>query len=532
MEHNDDSASPHRGIRLSDESELREYLWLLWVRKASILAVMAVAVGAALLYSSGQPEVFTSSAEVLVRPVNLDPKARGNIAAFMNLEPERRVATSNEVSELAAKDLGDVGAPASISVNAPQESNTLVFTSSSVFPLAAQRTAQAYAESYLRFRLQEVLDELRDASRPLEQRIAELNVQIEDVQRTLSGAETESQRTALQIRFNSLFSQRAFLEQRRNDLILPENLQVGRLLHPAALPFAPSGPKRGRTVILALFIGSAFGVGQAIVRARFDPRLQGRRDLSLGAGAPVLAVIPKLPSGDGQAEHRLVTVISPRSPEAEAYRALRATILFAISVHGTKSLVVTSATAGEGKTSTAANLGVALAQAGKRVILVSADLHRPALDAYFSHQNDVGLSNVLAGERKALDALRTSIVPGLRILRCGQPGAVPPELLASETMRSTLDDLKEEADLVILDTPPVLTAADTLAMTPLIDAVLLVAAAERTTCAAFDEARLRLEQVGAHVIGAVLNNVDRARVRFDQRYDRHILSSADHGWSA
>ena len=77
-----------------------------------------------------------------------------------------------------------------------------------------------------------------------------------------------------------------------------------------------------------------------------------------------------------------------------------------------------------------------------------------------------------------------------------------------------------------------LTAADTLAITPLVDAVLLVAAAERTTCAAFSEARLRLEQVGAHVIGAVLNNVDRARVRFDQRYDRHTLSVAEHDWSA
>src|SRR5207253_11031739 len=110
-----------------------------------------------------------------------------------------------------------------------------------------QRTAQAYAEAYLNFRRKELLDELRATSTPLEQRIAELNVQIEDVQKTLSAAETESQRTALQIRFNSLFSQRAFLEQRRNDLILPEKLQVGRLLHPAALPVAPSGPNRRRT---------------------------------------------------------------------------------------------------------------------------------------------------------------------------------------------------------------------------------------------------------------------------------------------
>jgi capsular exopolysaccharide synthesis family protein len=501
------------------DSYLKEHLWRLWVRRGSILIVAALVAGVTLLYFSRQTRLYRASVEVLVQDVTLQPPQQGG-DQLKNLEPERHVATSREVTKLAAERLGPTILTTDLTVRAPESTDTLVFTVSSPIPVSAQRTAQAYADAYLEFRRHEIIQDLQSASQPLEQRIAELNTNLDTVQRTLSAADTESQRTALQIRFNSLFSQRAVLEQKRNELIFPENLRVGRVLQPAVRPSAPYAPSPGRSIALALFAGLTLGIGQASLRARFDPRLQGRTDLASGADAPVLGLIPEPARSKPEHAHQLMTVTAPRSPDAEAYRALRATFLFAVHEHGIRSVVITGPSPGDGKTSTVANLGAALANLGKRVILVSADLHRPKLQLYFRETNEVGLTTVLAGTHRVLDAVNSTSVPGLRVLHTGPVGNVTPEVLGSGAMRLVLDELELDADFVLIDTPPVLTAADTLAIAPLADAVLLVAAAERTSSVALAEARLQLEQIGAFVIGAVLNNVDRSRARFDQRYVR------------
>lgn len=510
---------------LQESPELRDYVWLLWMRKGSILAVVAVVVGLGILYSARQTTLYQSSTEVLVRPVNWDPTRPHDggtylvdgipgLADFRNLEPQRRVATSEEVSRLAAERLGGLQ-PAGIVVEAPEDSNTLIFRTTSPSPVAAQRTAQAYADAYLAFRRQEALDDLSDTLGPLEHRIEELNLQIDDIQRRLSAAatDTETVRTALQIRFNSLFGQRQSLESKLNDVLLPEKFSVGWVLHVAGLPVDPVSPNHRKNAALAVVLGAALGVGQALVRSRFDPRLQGRRELAAGVGAPVLALIPGSP---GQ-HNGLVTVSASGSKGAEAYRMLRATVLFAFHRQGLRSLLITSPNAGEGATRTAANLGVSLAQAGKRVVLVSVDLQRPGLQSYFTGAGDFGLTSVLTGEGHGFGAVTGTFVKGLRILHSGPANDASSELLASDDMRRVLDELERDADLVLIDAPPVLTAADTLAVAPLADAVLVVASADRTTCAALHEARIRLEQVGAHVIGAVLDGVDGARARFDKQ---------------
>ena len=513
-------------------SELREYGWVVWTRKWSILLVTGLLVVVATLYSSQQTRIYRASAEVLVRPVNLSPTDPSSIGDFMNMEPERRLATSVEVAKLAQPSLRGLRSTAGVSVSAPDRTNTLVFNASSPDPRTSQRTAQAYAEAYLKFRLQQVLDDLRAASQPLQERIDDLNGQIDDVQSDLSAATTESERTALQIRSNSLFSQRTFLEQKLNELVLPENLQVGKVLQPAGLPSSPVSPNVPRAAALALLLGLAVGVAQAFVRNRLDQRVRSRHELEAGVGAPVLAVVPhhRFTRSGGR---DIVTLSDPDGAAAQSYKMLRATVLFIARSSQVRTLMVTSATAGEGKTITVANLAVALAQSGQRVAMVSADLHRPMLESLFDLSDLQGLGDVMWGRCRVSDVLVPLRGDRLQLLPSGSARLEGSELLGTEAMSSVLAGLAAVHDIVLVDTPPVLSSADALNLAPLVDAVVLVADARQATYEMIQEARARLDHVGANVIGAVLNNLDGSHSRWEGYYALPTQAAPGAGeWSA
>ncbi|MDP9299900.1 MAG: CpsD/CapB family tyrosine-protein kinase, partial [Actinomycetota bacterium] len=230
-------------------------------------------------------------------------------------------------------------------------------------------------------------------------------------------------------------------------------------------------------------------------------------------GAPVLAVVPRVPGWKKKGDTKLISVEQPKASVAESYRTLRTSVLFAAAQRGLKTIMVTSPTAGEGKTTTAANLAVVLADAGKRVILVSSDLRKPRIHKFFGLSNDAGLSSVLAGEVKPWEALADPGREHLRVMSSGPVPAHPAELLQSEQMGELVEELREVADFVILDTAPVLLVADALALAPLVDGVLFVVDAETTHRGAVVQARESLEQVGAPLIGSVLNNFDPSKAR-------------------
>jgi capsular exopolysaccharide synthesis family protein len=501
--------------------ELREYLAVLWHRKWYVAMVAVVVVVTALFYSLQQTPMYQSTAEVLVRPVNFSPTQPSTAGGFLNMNTEIRVASSNEVGAIVAERLREAGVAATgIAVEAPANTETLLFTATSPDPFAAQATAQAYAESYLEFRREEVLEDLRAASQPIEDRIEELNVQLEEVQRDLFETTSESERTALQIRLNSLLTQRAALEEKRNELILPENLRVGEVLQFAQLPAAPSSPDHNRTASFALFVGLALGLGVAFLRDRLDQRIRNRDDLQARIGVPVLGVVPQVRSGR---RHRIlgaITLSQPNSEIAEAYRTLRTSLLFSASQQGWKTLMVTSSKPREGKTAAVANLGVSLEQAGKRVIVVSADLRRPRLHQYLFVRNQVGLTDILSGDREAFAALNQVGIGNLQLLDTGPLPGNPAELLGSDAMRRLLAQLREDADFIVVDAAPVLGVSDAMALVPLVDAVLFIADGKRATRGEISESRYQLEQVGAPLIGAVLTNYDRSRYRaYQGHYD-------------
>ena len=228
-----------------------------------------------------------------------------------------------------------------------------------------------------------------------------------------------------------------------------------------------------RDALFGFLVGLALGIGLAFFRDRLDERVRGREELELHSGAPVLAFIPRFSSRNPGP----ITVSHPTSEAAEAFKSLQVRLQHVANQRSAKTFVVTSSLPGEGKTSTTANLGVAFADAGKRVVMVSADLRRPQLQSYFSGQNGKGLTEVLLGSRRFIDAVSPTGIRNLWVLNTGPRN--DPEgtlaLLGSGAMRALLTELRAFADFVLIDTPPLLTSSDLVAIGPLTDGALFVA---------------------------------------------------------
>jgi capsular exopolysaccharide synthesis family protein len=218
---------------------------------------------------------------------------------------------------------------------------------------------------------------------------------------------------------------------------------------------------------------------------------------------------------------KLVAIDAPTSAAAEAYRAVRANLEFIGRNGDVKVITLTSPALGEGKTTTTADLAVTLAKAGKRVIAVSCDLRKPRLHAFFALSNEVGLVDLLRDTQMSAEAMQR--VPGidkLRVIASGASPHDPAELLGSETMIRLLEALRAHADYVLLDTPPVLAVADALLLAPRTDGVIVIADAGTTTRSALGATRQELEQVGAKILGGVLNNLDPKRAKSYPSYVR------------
>ena len=205
--------------------------------------------------------------------------------------------------------------------------------------------------------------------------------------------------------------------------------------------------------------------------------------------------------------HTLITLTNPRSPVSEAYRTLRTNLEFFSLDEPVRTLVVTSPGAKDGKSTVLANLAVALAQGGKRVILVDCDLRRPTQHTMFGLDNATGLTTMMLDEAaQSKPPLRETPVDGLRVLTAGPLPPNPAELLGSRRMKETLAALLKKADVLLFDAPPVLAVTDALVLAVRTDGVLLVVKAGGTTREHVEQAKERLERVNARIVGAVLNN--------------------------
>lgn len=330
---------------------------------------------------------------------------------------------------------------------------------------------------------------------------------------------------------------------------LSEAVEVGQveIVDLASLPQEPVGSGRGLKLGLGLLLGLLLGSGGAFVREHLNTSIRSREDVEQVLGIPGLGVIPKIgqglagPSrlrlpgmkiaGSGSTALRtvgnrdeLVMVIDARSNGAEAFRMLRTNLIFSQSVQKLKSVVVTSATPGEGKTTTATNLAVSFAQQGMRVLLVDCDLRRSRVHKVFDVKMQPGVTELAMGIAAPADAIRTTHVDGLMILPSGNLPPNPAELLGSARMKALLEKLSAGFDLVILDTPPMVAATDASVLGAAADGVVLVVRAGRTDRNLGQHAVQQLASVGARVVGAVLNDPDAEVPRYSGYYQYYYKS--------
>lgn len=499
-------------------------------RKWWLIALLAV-VGAAMAtaWTLQRTPIYQGTSSVLVQPVTVNRfEGTQRLDQQVNMTNEKQVALSSAVAVLAGKLLNSPAPPDQLlehaSVDVPANSQILEIHYSDPIARTAQNGADSFARAYIDYRKAGIVRQVDASKATLQKQVNTLSARVPRLDGILASPDSSSaektqaaaQKNAYQQRISSLSEQAAQLEQ-----IDPT---PGQVIQPADLPTAPVSPQKKLDIGVGLFLGLFLGVVVAFVRDRTDNRLRGREDLAERLDRPVLASIPALSrykragrlGWSKRKRSNLVTLDQPTSPAAEAYRTLRTRMARLAAQLDINSIMVVSGNVAEGKSTTAGNLAVALAESGRDVLLVSADLRRPRVHEFFALPNRSGLADLLAdgkvakpdqpGDRSKQIAVELwSVAPHLWVILSGRPPTHPSTLMDSDAMREFLKEQRDVFDFIVLDCPPALVVSDSLALAPLVDAVLVVADAKSTEREAIDQLRDQLEQVGGKIVGSVLN---------------------------
>jgi capsular exopolysaccharide synthesis family protein len=426
---------------------------LLRVHGLWIVLVTGVVIAAAFWVSTTAPTEYRSAAIVVV-----EARVRANTTPVPpDMGTEKELAQSGLVVDPAARSLGvDPGHMLNgLAISVAPDANVLTFAYTNADPATAQRRAQALAEAYVAYR---------------------------------NAGEAQESATAAAKRAAATTS-----------------TQHATLVTPAGLPSVPVARPVWIEISIGLVLGLLLGIGTALIRDRMSDRIRGRTDFERIAGATVLATVPRERRPRRTDAALPVTLRAPGSPAAESYRYLRSR-LQPLLRDGATTILVTSAGEREGRTTTAANLAAALALGGRTVILVDADLRRPGLHTAFGVKNESGLTDLLTGASGVADVLRDGPVPRLRLLTAGPDAGRTSDLLEGPRLARTLRALQKQCDIVVLDSAPVLSISDAIALAAISDQVLLVGDYRRTTRGYVTRALVELsEVVDGNVSGVLLN---------------------------
>ena len=314
---------------------------------------------------------------------------------------------------------------------------------------------------------------------------------------------------------------------KENDVVLagrPNNISI---IDYAITPDYPMGPARMRSVMLAFVLSLGLGLGLALFLEYLDDSVHSTDDVEKFLRLPALAVIPAMGGGSRRrllasatalqkrngtngVKPELLLKTDSRSPLAESYRQLRTSVLLSTAGRAPKTLLITSSLPGEGKTTTAVNTAISMAQTGANVLIIDADMRRPRLRSIFDLPEAEGLSSILSSETKPqdmLDAIAKDSNSGLHVLTSGPIPPNPAELLGSEQMRKLLEVLGKSFTHIVIDSPPVSSFTDGVLIASMVDGVLLVVHGGKSSRGVVRRSRQLLRDVGAKIFGVVLNNV-------------------------
>jgi tyrosine-protein kinase len=470
---------PHS--RTEEISSLRDYLRVLRLRRWAIILPVILIPLAAVFISLQQTKLYQASADVYVsrQTQNFASAISGLPDPTLFEDPQRALQTQVELASVqdvaervikraGVKDrtAGDLLANSTIAPKA--DVDFLTFSVTDPDPQIAARLATEYGREFVRFRQSLNTKAFANAHRELEERLAELEQ---------SG------------RRNSRVY--ADLAGKLEQLRTVEALQTAStfLVDPAG-PGVQVQPRPFRSGVLGLGIGLLFGLGLAFLWHALDTRVRSAEEISDRLALPLLARLPEPPRNIRRG-HKLAMLAHPSGVHAEAFRLLRTNFEFSNLERGAQTVMFTSAVQAEGKSTTAGNLAVALARAGRRVVLVDLDLRRPFLDQFFDLQGQPGITDVALGHSQLEEALATIALTGsdpqnvrdngqrasqgrLEVLASGPTPPDPGEFMETEALNEILRRLRERADVVLIDAAPLLGVGDALALSAKVDGLLLV----------------------------------------------------------
>jgi polysaccharide biosynthesis transport protein len=501
--------------RFDEESPLRHYLRVLRRRKWSFVQPIVLVPALAVLYSLSQSHLYQASAKVLLLRQNLASTLNGNISPDVYQDPVRLAETQVEIARVPALAQRTLRANGlnhrtpeqflrSSHVSADQNADILEFRVTDRRRDLAMKLATSYAREYTAYR--RGLDSLavHRAANDLRDRLRLLR----------NAGDSQS----------PLYSSLANKEQQlRTNAALGSSNSV--FLRPADTAKQVQ-PRPLRAGVLGGILGLLLGVAFVGLREAIDTRVRSGEEVGQGLGLPLLGRLPS-PSRRMQRKHELVMLSKLDSVQAEAFRMLRTNLEFAMVAKRPRTLMVTSALEFEGKTTTVANLAVALGRAGRRIVLVDLDLRRPGVNTLFHLEPRPGLTDVAIGQVELLDALvplpisaeepdqfsrrngREHMGGTVEVLPAGSVPPNPGEFAGTENVSEILGKLQARADLVLIDAPPILHAGDAMALSRSVDAIMVVARLNTISRSALRELRRILEACPAAKLGFVLTNATR-----------------------
>lgn len=309
------------------------------------------------------------------------------------------------------------------------------------------------------------------------------------------------------------------LIKRFKETSLTEDLQTGniRIIDRAEVPKSPVKPKKKLDILLAVIVGLVTGIGLAFFFEYLDNTIKLPDEIKEYLDIPYLGTIPAMAvenegnPGDEAIKLDMVTIHSPKSIASEAYRGIRTGILFSSAETEPQVILVSSSGPLEGKTITATNLAITMAQSGSKVIILDCDLRRPRIHKVFDITRDQGITNLLVGNKDIEEVVFRTQIPDLDVIPCGPISPNPSEILGSSRMTNLLETLKRNYSRIIIDSPPITVVTDAVILARSADGVVLVIHANNTAREIVKNGLDQLKAVGAHILGAVLNNVDMSK---------------------
>lgn len=497
--------------------ELRDYLNVISARRGTIVLATLVVSLVALAASLVQSPIFEAESRVLISEKDTGAAIFGTVLPELSSQPERALQTQVQLVEVrpvaeatirrlnlkqTAEQVLEV-----VTVSAVGQTNLISIKARASSPKLAADVANVMAEEYVKASRDRKRASIQDAAEEVEDRLDRVREEILAAVDTGTSDSAEAERDIAVGTYTTL-------AEKLEELRINEQLETGSgtIVQSAVLQPTPVAPEPVRNAGLGLLVGLLFGTAMAFLLEYLDSTIKSTEEAEKVFGAPVLGVVP-LERYERGVARQLTILDAPGSAAAEAYRVLRNSIDFVNFEHNLKTVLVTSATPAEGKSTLSANLAASLTQAGKKVVLISCDFRRPTTDQFFNVDNTVGLSEVLLGTHTLKSALQQPVDDRLLILTAGKMPPNPSELLASNRMKEVIESLEEWADWVIIDTPPILAVADPVSVARWVDGVLMVSKAGESTREAALKAVELLGKVGAKVIGVAIWGLDESKNR-------------------